>query len=88
MKHGPGASRTAKGGAPAGSNFAYVARLTELALLGVLALRSRKVIAWDPINLKARGAPETDALVRGSYVVNSSQGGGSKDTWVLESKKS
>ena len=28
------------------------------------------------------------ALVRGSYVVNSSQGGGSKDTWVLESKKS
>lgn len=24
------------------------------------------------------------ALVRGSYVVNSSQGGGSKDTWVLE----
>ena len=28
------------------------------------------------------------ALVRGSYVVNSSQGGGSKDTWVLEGKKS
>jgi len=28
------------------------------------------------------------ALVRGSYVVNSSQGGGSKDTWVLENKKS
>jgi uncharacterized circularly permuted ATP-grasp superfamily protein len=24
------------------------------------------------------------ALVRGSYVVNSSQGGGSKDTWVLK----
>jgi uncharacterized circularly permuted ATP-grasp superfamily protein len=24
------------------------------------------------------------ALVKGSYVVNSSQGGGSKDTWVLE----
>ena len=24
------------------------------------------------------------ALQRGSYVVNSSQGGGSKDTWVLE----
>ncbi len=28
------------------------------------------------------------ALVRGSYVVNSSQGGGSKDTWVLENTKS
>ena len=25
------------------------------------------------------------ALIKGSYVVNSSQGGGSKDTWVLES---
>jgi len=24
------------------------------------------------------------ALVAGSYVVNSSQGGGSKDTWVLQ----
>ena len=28
------------------------------------------------------------ALVRGSYVVNSSQGGGSKDTWVLTGEKS
>ncbi len=28
------------------------------------------------------------AMVRGSYIVNSSQGGGSKDTWVLERKKS
>ena len=26
------------------------------------------------------------ALVEGSYVVNSSQGGGSKDTWVLEER--
>ncbi|HEX9547662.1 MAG TPA: circularly permuted type 2 ATP-grasp protein, partial [Acidimicrobiales bacterium] len=26
------------------------------------------------------------ALQRGSLVVNSSQGGGSKDTWVLESQ--
>jgi uncharacterized circularly permuted ATP-grasp superfamily protein len=25
------------------------------------------------------------ALVKGSYVVNSSQGGGSKDTWVVGS---
>ena len=26
------------------------------------------------------------ALTRGSLVVNSSQGGGSKDTWVLEGR--
>jgi len=24
------------------------------------------------------------ALVKGSYVVNSSQGGGSKDTWIVD----
>jgi uncharacterized circularly permuted ATP-grasp superfamily protein len=24
------------------------------------------------------------AMVKGSYVVNSSQGGGSKDTWIVE----
>jgi uncharacterized circularly permuted ATP-grasp superfamily protein len=27
------------------------------------------------------------ALVKGSLVVNSSQGGGSKDTWIVEGKK-
>ena len=27
------------------------------------------------------------ALVAGSYVVNSSQGGGSKDTWVMEGSR-
>jgi len=27
------------------------------------------------------------ALVKGSLVVNSSQGGGSKDTWIVESSK-
>ncbi|OWU65311.1 MAG: hypothetical protein CBB60_005380, partial [Armatimonadetes bacterium Cent15-Ar3] len=27
------------------------------------------------------------ALKEGSYVVNSSQGGGSKDTWVLEDRR-
>jgi uncharacterized circularly permuted ATP-grasp superfamily protein len=32
------------------------------------------------------GALTRVALVKGSLVVNSSQGGGSKDTWVLEEK--
>ncbi len=31
-----------------------------------------------------QGGLTRTALVRGSYVVNSSQGGGSKDTWILE----
>ncbi len=56
-----------KGGAPAGSHFGYGARLTELALLGVLALRSRKSIAWQQATLSAAGAPELEPMIRGSY---------------------
>jgi predicted dehydrogenase len=56
-----------KGGKPAGSNFEYGARLTEIVLLGVLALRSGQKIEWDAQNLKARGVPAADALIRESY---------------------
>ena len=71
LKRSPGHHRewldACKGGAPAGSNFAYGAQLTELALLGVLALRSRKPIEWNADNLTARGVPEAEAIIRGSY---------------------
>ncbi|WP_414662202.1 Gfo/Idh/MocA family protein [Horticoccus sp. 23ND18S-11] len=56
-----------KGGDAASSNFSYGARLTEIALLGVLALRARKPIAWDAANLKATGLPETEPMIRGTY---------------------
>lgn len=56
-----------KGGGEASSNFAYGARLTEIALVGVLALRMRKTIEWDAQNLKATGMPEADPLIRGTY---------------------
>lgn len=56
-----------KGGPPASSNFAYGARLTEIVLLGVAALRVRKPIDWDPIGLKARGLAEADAVFHESY---------------------
>jgi predicted dehydrogenase len=56
-----------KGGKPAGSRFEYGARLTELVLLGVLALRTGRRIEWDAGGLKARGFPETDAIIRESY---------------------
>ncbi len=54
-----------KGGPPAGTEFSYGCRLTELALLGVLALRTRKKILWDAANLKAIGFPEADAIIQG-----------------------
>jgi predicted dehydrogenase len=55
------------GGPPAGSNFAYGARLTEIALLGVLSLRTGRRIEWDAADLKARGVPAADAIIRESY---------------------
>jgi predicted dehydrogenase len=56
-----------KGGKPPGSNFAYGARLTEIALLGVLALRTGRFIRWDANNLTAQGVPEADAIIKEFY---------------------
>jgi predicted dehydrogenase len=56
-----------KGGQPAGSHFEYGARLTEIALLGVLALRTGRRIDWDAAALKANGVPAADAVIRESY---------------------
>jgi len=56
-----------KGGDPASSHFAYGANLTEIALVGVLALRMRKTIEWDAANMRATGLPAADALIRGTY---------------------
>jgi predicted dehydrogenase len=53
-----------KGGKPAASNFEYGARLTEIVLLGVLALRTGRRIEWDPVNLKAKGYPAADAFIK------------------------
>jgi predicted dehydrogenase len=56
-----------KGGRAAGSNFEYGARLTEITLLGLLAVRTGKKIYWDAENLKATGVPEADAIIKGTY---------------------
>jgi predicted dehydrogenase len=56
-----------KGGPPAGSNFEYGARLTEIALLGALALRSGRRIEWEPETMRARGMPELDVFIKEPY---------------------
>ena len=56
-----------KGGKPASSNFEYGARLTEIVLLGNVALRSGKKIEWDAANLNATNAPEADKLIKEQY---------------------
>lgn len=53
-----------KGGDPATSPFDYAAHLTEIVLLGVLSLRTRKPIEWDAANMKAKGLPAADPFIR------------------------
>jgi predicted dehydrogenase len=56
-----------KGGPPASSNFEYGARLTEIALLGVVALRTGATIHWDAPNMKATNLPQADQLIHGHF---------------------
>ena len=56
-----------KGGKPASSNFDYAGPLTEVILLGNVALRTGKKLAWDGLNIKATNAPEADRYIRPEY---------------------
>lgn len=56
-----------KGGKPAYSNFDIAAYLTEIILLGCVALQTGKKLEWDGPNLKARNAPEAAQYVRRAY---------------------
>lgn len=56
-----------KGGPPASSNFDYGARLTELTLLGVLALRLGTKIAWEADQMVVPGVPAADEIIHGTY---------------------
>jgi predicted dehydrogenase len=50
-----------------GANFEYSAKLTEVVLLGNLAIRLGRPIEWDSKNLKVKGAPEADRLIKRQY---------------------
>ena len=56
-----------KGGPPASANFAYGARLTEIVLLGVVALRTGKTLHWNGAEMKATNAPEAEPFIRGYF---------------------
>jgi len=53
-----------KGGAPAYSNFDIAAYLTEIILLGCVALRTGKKLKWDGPNMRATNAPEVAQFVK------------------------
>ena len=56
-----------KGGVPAYSNFDVAAYLTEIILLGCVALQTGKKLDWDGPNLKAKNAPEAAKYVKREY---------------------
>lgn len=56
-----------KGGAPAGSNFEYAAGLTELVLLGNVALRVGHRIEWDAEAMAVKNAPEATRFIKREY---------------------
>ena len=56
-----------KGGRPALSNFQYGARLTEITLLGVLAVRLGRKFTWNHQEMTVDGIPEADAIIQGDY---------------------
>ena len=49
------------------TNFDYASRLTEVALLGNIAVRTGKKITWDAVAVKAVGCPEADILVKPAF---------------------
>jgi predicted dehydrogenase len=57
-----------KNGGATVSNFEYGAKLTELILLGNLAIRAGKRIYWDGKQMKVKGMPELDSIIREEYV--------------------
>jgi hypothetical protein len=56
-----------KGGKPGYSDFDIAAYLTEIILLGCVALRVGKKLEWDGPNMKATNAPEAAHFVKRNY---------------------
>ena len=54
-------------GGQAGSNFDYASGLTELVLLGTIAMRAGKPLEWDAKNMKFPNAPEAEQYVQGHH---------------------
>lgn len=59
--------RACKGGPAACANFEYGAGLTEMVLLGNVAVRTGKKLQWDHQAMRATNAPEADALITEDY---------------------
>jgi len=56
-----------KGGSPASANFEYGAGLTEVGLLGLLAMRAGEKILWDAKAMKCANSAQADRFLTESY---------------------
>ncbi len=56
-----------KGQGTPSANFQYAALLTEIGLLGLVAMRVGKKIHWDSKAMKCTNAPEADKYLKGNY---------------------
>ena len=56
-----------KGGPAASANFDCAARLTEIVMLGTVALRTGRTLYWNGPDMKATNAPEADRFIRGYF---------------------
>jgi len=64
----------ARGGRAASSNFEVGAHLTEITLLGVIALRLGEKIQWDHDTMKVTNSEKADPIIHGEY----------RDGWKLD----
>jgi predicted dehydrogenase len=56
-----------KAGGPTGTSFDYAGPLTEVVLLGNVALHSGRKIAWDAANMRPKDGPMDDLYIRREY---------------------
>jgi predicted dehydrogenase len=56
-----------RSGKESSANFQYSAGLTEIVLLGNVAIRARKKIEWDGPNMKVKGMPEAEPFIKREY---------------------
>jgi predicted dehydrogenase len=60
--------RSIKDGKPASANFEYAGPLTEMVLLGNLAIRAGgKKLLWDGPNMKVTNVPEANKYIKAEY---------------------
>jgi predicted dehydrogenase len=62
-----------KGGKQPGSNFEFASLMTQVVLLGNVALRAGKKLSWDGANMKVTNVPEANEYLHRPY----------RDGWTL-----